>query len=256
MISKIQREIRDLSPTHLGYFGEELFLYYASKVLKKEVLKVHREGKDFEIDGVRIDVGTRRPFTTRKNGKKISNKDAFVIFYADSCFIDFPEHFSGEVQWGVISTLLADFKSRRRIKVKTVLEKSFDSEYEKLKLKIKNFFFEKGFKTNIIYRTVSGQFGLKESPGNLLLKKFNDDGIKIYIDFKDHQRTAENIKFIIAFPQSMENEIPFQKSVSLKSIAPKIDLIELIQIKHRSYFTSLEDLTDNFFLKYNHLKLN
>jgi hypothetical protein len=256
MYSKIKKEISELSPTHLGYFGEELFLYYAKEVLKKEVLKVHREGKDFEIDGVRIDVGTRRPFTTKKIGKKISKKDAFVLFYTDCCLIDFPKHFSGEVQWEVISTLLADFKSRRRIKVKTVLEKSFNSEYEKLKFKIKNFFIEKGFKTNIIYRTVSGQFGLKESPGNLLIKKFNDDGIKIYIDFKDHQRTAENIKFIIAFPQSMENEMPYQKSVSLKSSVPKIDLIELIQIKHRSYFTSLEDLTNNFFLKYNHLKLN
>lgn len=256
MYSKIKKEIRELSPTHLGYFGEELFLYYASKVLKKEVLKVHREGKDFEIASVRIDVGTRRPFTTIKTGKKISNKDAFVIFYADSCFIDFPEHFSGEVQWGVISTLLADFKSRRRIKVKTVLEKSFNSEYEKLKLKINNFFFEKGFKTNIIYRTVSGQFGLKESPGNLLLKKFADDGIKIYIDFKDHQRTEENIKFIIAFPQSLENEMPFQKSISLKSSSPKIDLIQLIETKHRSYYTSLEDLTESFFLKYNELVFN
>ena len=99
MNKKIKKEIVDIKPIHLGYFGEEVFIFYTKFILKKEIEKTHKEGKDFEIDGVRIDVGTRRPINEKKVGRKINNKDAFVFFYSECCYIDYPNNFCGEIQW-------------------------------------------------------------------------------------------------------------------------------------------------------------
>jgi hypothetical protein len=253
MSEKIKKEITDLSPTHLGYFGEEVFIYYTKFILNKDIEKVHKEGKDFEIDGVKIDVGTRRPLSKKKIGRKISKKDAFVFFYLECCYIDYPNKFFGEIQWEKVAILLKDYKQKKKIKINAIKEKSFKSEYYQLESKIKNYFSKNGCESNIIHRTVSGQFGLRESPGNLLLKKFKDDGIKVYIDFFDFRRTIENINFIIAFPESMEMEIPKQKKVSLKSgdsDVKKVDLVEIQNVNHRCYFVNYEDLTKNFFMRY------
>jgi hypothetical protein len=253
MSAKIKKEITDLSRTHLGYFGEEVFIYYTKFILNKDIEKVHKEGKDFEIDGVKIDVGTRRPLSKKNIGRKIGNKDAFVFFYSECCYINYPNKFDGEIQWKKVAILLKDYKQKKKIKINAVKEKSFKAEYYELENKIKNYFKKNGCESNIIHRTVSGQFGLRESPGNLLLKKFKDDGIKVYIDFFDYQRTIENIKFIIAFPQTMEMEIPKQKKVSLKSgdsDVKKVDLIAIQNSNHRCYFKNYKDLTKNFFLRY------
>lgn len=252
MDNRIKRDIENLTPTHLGYFGEELFTYYVKSILKKEIYKLHKEGKDFQVDGVKIDVGTRRPLDNFRVNCKIYKKEAFVFFFSECCYIDYPKHFSGKIKWKQVSLLLKNYK-QSRIKVDTIKKKPFTAEYTELANRIKLFFSKNGFESDIIYRTVSKRFGLRESPHNLLLKKFTGDGIKVYIDFNDYHRTIENIRFIISFPQSLEEEIPKQKRVSLKSgnsEVNKVDLIAIKKNKHRCYFTNLEDLMKYYFVRY------
>ncbi len=70
------------------------------------------------------------------------------------------------------------------------------------------------------------------------------------IDFYDYRLTRDNIRFILAFPQSREDQLPILASARLKTKGPKIDLQRVLEAKHDCYFESIDDLKKNFLKRY------
>jgi len=87
---KIKNEIRNFTSARLGAFGEFIYKHYVEKVKKVSIKGVHKEGKDFEVKGVKIDVGATRKdlgkdFSARR---KIKDKDAYVFFSKNGVYIN------------------------------------------------------------------------------------------------------------------------------------------------------------------------
>ena len=250
----IKENIQKMNNPQFGSFGEYIFADYVVKILKKEIKKVHRDGVDFLFNNASIDVGASRKLAldSRKR-RKIPGKDVYVIFYKDCCFIEYPGNYEYKLKWPEIVRLYREWSKSREIKIPSKSQRSYNKEYTDIIKDINSFFTGNGYDTRIIYRTVSTRFGLNESPGNLLPKKEKELSISIYLDFYDFKRIESNIRFIIAFPDMLNYEIPRQKKISLKSGRSdfeKIDLTQIVPNKHKCYFDSLEQLKNDFFKRY------
>ena len=245
--------IRKLNNPQLGSFGEYLVAEYGTKVLKKSVIGVHRDGIDLIIDGNRVDVGSQRKLDKRYSRGKITNKDVFVFFCKDACIIHYPSRFEANLSWEDVSLLFEEWQKNHKPGISNDTDVSYKAEYGELKQLVSSFFKEHGYKARIIYRTVSRQFGLGESPDNLLPKVTRKEAVSVYVDFNDFRRVPENIRFIVAFPDEYANELPRQEKVVLKSgkkNVVKVDLHEIIETISRCYFENLDQLMNDFFIRY------
>jgi hypothetical protein len=252
----IKNSIKKLNNPQFGSFGEFIFKHYVVEKLNHELIKVHKDGIDFKLNGKKIDVGSSRRFNRKDKNKTIKNKDAYVLFYDEKCNIIIPNYFDVELSWKKIELQFKRWSDGHVIKTSKSNAISYKNDYNKIKKKVIIFFNDKGFKTKIIYRTVSEKFGLRESPGNLYPKKIKDKFINIYIDFKNHVRKEENINFIIAFPDSGIKSIPLQKNISVRSgkkEIKKIDLISIEKTKHKCYFKNIHHLETQFLKRYKNI---
>jgi len=245
--------IRKLNNPQLGSFGEYLVAEYGTKVLKKNVIGVHRDGIDLIFDGNKVDVGSQRKLDKGYSGGIIANKDVFVFFCKDACVIHYPSRFEAHLSWEDVSLLFEAWQKNHKPGISNDTDVSYKAEYGELKLLVSSFFKEHGCKARIIYRTVSRQFGLAESPDNLLPRAISKQAVSVYVDFNDFRRVPDNIRFIIAFPDEYATELPRQKKVILKSgkeNVVKVDLHEIIETRSRCYFENLDQLFGEFFLRY------
>ncbi len=253
-LKMIKENIQKMNNPQFGSFGEYIFADYVVKILKKKIKKVHRDGVDFLFNNVNIDVGASRKLAlTSKKRRRIPGKDVYVVFYKDCCFIEYPGNYEYKLRWSEVVRLYKKWSISREIKIPSKSQISYKKKYTDMTRDINSFFAENGYDTRIIYRTVSTKFGLNESPGNLLPKKEKERSISIYLDFYDFKRIESNIRFIIAFPDMLNCEIPRQKKISLKSgrsDLEKIDLTQIVPNKHECYFDSLKQLKNDFFKRY------
>ena len=245
-LKMIKENIQKMNNPQFGSFGEYIFADYVVKILKKKIKKVHRDGVDFLFNNVNIDVGASRKLAlTSKKRRRIPGKDVYVVFYKDCCFIEYPGNYEYKLRWSEVVRLYKKWSISREIKIPSKSQISYKKKYTDMTRDINSFFAENGYDTRIIYRTVSTKFGLNESPDNLLPKKEKERSISIYLDFYDFKRIESNIRFIIAFPDMLNCEIPRQKKISLKSgrsDLEKIDLTQIVPNKHECYFDSLKQL--------------
>ena len=253
-VQEVINKIQNLNSPQLGSFGELIFARHVTDVLHESIEKVHRDGVDLFFRGANIDVGARRKLNVKyARNEKIAGKDAFVIFYRDCCKINYPSNFESALDWDCVVSAFEEWSASRIIKIPSQAKQSYTKEYAEIKSNLIKYFADKKIDARVLYRTVSGKFGLGESPDNLLPKKSAQSSVSIYIDFNDFKRITSNIRFIIAFPDDQHNDIPRQKTVSLKSGKKdlnKIDLTQIVPNKHRCYFESIEELTSCFFVRF------
>ena len=253
-VLEVINKIQNLNSPQFGSFGEFIFAKYVTDVLNDTIEKVHCDGVDFNFRGVNIDVGAKRKLNVKyARNEKITGKDAFVIFYQDCCKINYPGNFENVLSWDAVVSAFEEWSTSRIIKIPSQPKQSYTKEYAEIKSNLIQYFADKKIDARVLYRTVSRKFGLGESPDNLLVKKSTISSVSIYIDFNDYKRIASNIRFIIAFPDNQHNDIPRQKTVSLKSgknDLHKIDLTQIVPNKHRCYFESIEELTSCFFKRF------
>jgi hypothetical protein len=246
--------ISKLNTSQLGSLGEYLFAHYFKKKTNENLKSVHKNRADFSYRDHKIDVGASSRINQEMHLTKIRNKDASVIFFKDYCFIvnNFPQ-FDCQIKYKEINKLFQDWKKDRTLYLEKENDLKYKKELKEIKDEIGSFFKRYNYSPRIIHRTVSSIFGLRESPHNLLSNKINNKNITIYIDFKDYKISIKNINFIIAFPDSLENELPLQKRIALKggsNITQKVDLQEIILIKHKCYFKNIQELKSNYFKNY------
>lgn len=253
-VQEVINKIQNLNSPQFGSFGEFIFAKHVTDVLHESIEKVHRDGVDFIFRGANIDIGAKRKLNAKYlRNEKIAGKDAFVVFYEDCCKINYPGNFEKVLSWAGVVSLFEEWSTSRIIKIPSQAKQSYSKEYAEIKSNIIKYFADKKIDVRVLYRTVSSKFGLRESPDNLLPKESAPSSVSVYIDFKNFERIAKNINFIIAFPDNKHNDIPRQKTVSIKSGKKdlhKIDLTQIVPNKHRCYFESIEELTSCFFKRF------
>jgi hypothetical protein len=201
---KIIESISRLNNANFGSFGEYIFEYQNSS---QKIERKHSESIDFVLNGKNIDVKSIRRFkegrTTPKkySGRKLNNIEyAYTQFYSNIviCSIE------GEVQFTLdyphIEKLFKKWCSRSEAIAPPA--KKMSNEYKdnlnNIKGLISKFFLNLKLKPRIIYRTCQKGFG-KESPGNLIPIIKEDNSVTVYIIFKDHKISENNIEQIIFF---------------------------------------------------------
>ena len=115
--------------------------------------------------------------------------------------------------------------------------------FERIKLiinKIQKFFSKNNYNARVIYRTTQDAFG-KESPDNLLPKKLLKYNVTVFINFKNHIISEDNVKEIFAFRDIDASKFKFIKKPHLHQ--NKVDL-DLIDSKFK--FKSIYDLIHNW----------
>jgi hypothetical protein len=250
-VTTTKHKIRELNSQQFGSFGEYIFAHYVVNVLKRDLVKLHRDNADFIFQGKKIDVGSRRQLDKYFRYQTIRNKDVSVYCYDNCCFINYPQVIEATLTWSEMTRLFEDWREKHEL-VPTHSGTSFKKEYDDIKKSISHFFSVNGYKAKIIYRTNTDRFGLGESPGNLLPNTIDENSVRVYVDFNSYKRTVDNVRFIIAFPESAERDIPRLQAVRLRSGTSheKIDLIAVRQTKHRCCFESIEELKQRFFKRY------
>ncbi len=252
-LEALKEKIQKMNNPQVGSLGEFIVAEYGKNVLQQEVIGVHRDGVDLIFNGYRVDVGARRQLDKDYYGGKIPNKDIFVFFTKDCCVIKYPSRFEAMLTWEDVGHLFEEWQRNHSLKIASAPDLIFKAELNELKGGIFSFFSDNGYKSRIIYRSVSRQFGLSESPDNLLPKVIQEKVVSVYIDLNIREAKPENIRFIIAFPDIFESEIPKQQKVVLKSgkkNVVKVDLKAIIEKGERCYFENLNQLFDEFFHRY------
>lgn len=249
-----QTTIAKINGAQRGSFAEYLF-----GISVPNAVRYNREGRDFDIDGVRVDVKSSlrlselMPSVLKRVGARSHGQEyANVIFYKDKVSVHYDDSSIHVYTWEEIESTLSEWVSKTKKTFRTTSNISFEEEYDDIKQTISAVLSRGGYQTKTIYRTGTTRFGLGESPGNLLPNLIKANRVRVYVDFNDSQRTCDNIRFIIAFPENSHRDIPRLTRVRLKSGTSdeKIDLIAVSQTKHRCYFGSIDELTRCFFERY------
>ena len=110
--------------------------------------------------------------------------------------------------------------------------------------KIQKFFSKNNYNARVIYRTTQDAFG-KESPDNLLPKKLLKYNVTVFINFKNHIISEDNVKEIFAFRDIDASNLKLIKKPHLHQ--NKVDL-DLIDSKFK--FKSVNNLIRNWNHRY------
>ena len=157
-----------------------------------------------------------------------------VDYFQDLVIISENTTILKKIEYSTISKIFKKWEDRKDSIFKKVKKKNH--EINSIKNKIKEFYIEKGFNVRIIYRTTQESFG-KESPDNLLPKKALKNNITVFLNFKNHVITQNNIVEIFAFRDIDSTHFKLIKNPHLHK--EKVDL-ELIDSKFK--FKSIENL--------------
>ena len=109
-----------------------------------------------------------------------------------------------------------------------------------MKNSIQKIFSEKNYNARVIHRTTQDAFG-KESPDNLLPKKLLKYNVTVFVNFKNHIISEDNVKEIFAF-RDIDGK-KFKKIKKPHLHKKKVDL-DLIDSKFK--FKSISDLKRNW----------
>ena len=109
-----------------------------------------------------------------------------------------------------------------------------------MKNSIQKIFSEKNYNARVIHRTTQDAFG-KESPDNLLPKKLLKCNVTVFVNFKNHIISEDNVKEIFAF-RDIDGK-KFKKIKKPHLHKKKVDL-DLIDSKFK--FKSISDLKRNW----------
>lgn len=252
-IEEAREFIKNLNNPRLGSFGEYVFEYYVKNILREELKRLHRDGADFVFRNNKVDVGARRMLDHEYTEKVIKNKDVSIFFFKDYCSIISPNQLSHKFNWLSITSIFKDWTKKKDLKTPAYSRYSYEAEYNSIKKELNEYFNDIDLIPRVIYRCVTEKFGYKESPDNLFLQSNNGSNVTIYLDFKDYQRTKDNINFIIAFPHTDSHLIPRLKKVRLKSgkkISDKADLEKIIKNRHNCYFDNFQELISEYEKRY------
>ena len=239
----IQNTIQLLNSARIGSFSEYVF----ESVFKSDSLfRKHSERTDFVLNGISIDIKSKR-YLTRKyiktghySGKRYDNIEYILIEYYNDCvIISRNRECLKKLDYFEIEQLYRDWLINRSSKIYKRMKIS-DNALNEIKEKISSFFTLKGYNARVLYRTSQDEWG-KESPGNLLPKKVNDESVTVLILFKENMIETNNIKEIIAF-RDIEG-LNFTKIEKPQLHVEKVDL-ELIEKKYK--YSSIEDLINHW----------
>jgi hypothetical protein len=234
--------IKKLNNPRFGSFGEYIFEYQNST---KNIERKHSESTDFILNGKSIDVKSTRCFKESRvvpkkyRGKNLKNIEyAYLQFYSNVVICSIEHHVLFTLDYSSVENIFKKWELKKKSKLLATKKISslYHENLNKIKKLISAFYIKQGLDPRIIYRTNQSEFG-KESPGNLIYRIKNNKSVTVFIDFKSHEISENNINQIIAFRDQESDNFPFLKNPKLHE--PKVDL-EFLDKKYK--FDSLKDL--------------
>lgn len=260
--------IKQLGNGKLGSFGEFLFRQTFIKAHKNVSIEtLHRERADFLIKRQKVDVKASRSlndkFISIKLYPKINRiegvKYAMVVFYKDCIAIsvekEWHEILRYDKQCNEYYEIWRDKRHDYELKAKASVGK-YLKQINLIKQEIKNHFKDK-FKCYIIYRSKDAGFGEADSPHNLLPQyKSKSNGktyikaknqARIYLMFRNYELLENNIREIVAYPETQFKKFKILRNAPLSNGWKKIDT----ETRPKTFlFDTIDDLKGNFIKRF------
>jgi hypothetical protein len=247
----IKTEIELLSKPRLGSIGEYIFAYFMHERCGVQLKSKHKGRTDFLCHGTPIDVKTTAkhirssdlPSTPYKGEREEGIKYAQAEFLGNSVRISIEERVLGSIEYPQIEQILKKWKAKSKPPIEegsAKRKKEKIRKLTKLKKEIKDFFLSKNKQARIIYRITQSQFG-NESPHNLKPKATFPNRITVYLDFRDHNISLDNIRAIYAFPDFLAETLPILDKTRLHKTK-----VDLKRMPSKFVFRDIEDLKANF----------
>ena len=170
---KIQEKIKSLNNAKFGSLSEFVFEYeFKNKTLKRQ----HFDSTDFKWNETAVDIKGRRKFgdlfTTLSaySGTRYSGIRYIVVdYFQNYVVISEDKDILKKIDYIRIEKIFKKWSDKKPLGTHNVKK---DTDQIKLIInKIQKFFSKNNYNARVIYRTTQDAFG-KESPGNLLPKKF------------------------------------------------------------------------------------
>jgi hypothetical protein len=238
-----QEKINDLNNASFGSFGEFIF---ETINIGTDISRKHSGRVDFVHNGELIDVKSTRRFkelykkSKNYSGSKIDGiKYPYIQFYKDKVICVLFEEICFELDYGYINNLYAKWMKSKSIKNLAKRVKLDSKELDSIKFKLTTYFEEHNYKVRIIYRTTQRGLG-KESPGNLKPKKIISKRVTIFLNFKDHNLSEDNLLEIFVIKDSVCNNLPMIDKPTLH-----MEKVDLEKIKQYRYET-IKSVIDNW----------
>ena len=243
---KIQEKIKSLKNAKFGSLSEFVFEHeFKSKTLKRQ----HFDGADFIWNGLKTDIKGRRKFNSlfitplKYSGPRQGGIRYVVVdYFQDYVVISEDKDILKKIDYIRIEKIFKKWSDKKPLGTHNVKK---DPDQIKLIIsKIQKFFSKNNYNARVIYRTTQDAFG-KESPDNLLPKKLLKYNVTVFINFKNHIISEDNVKEIFAFRDIDASELKLIKKPHLHQ--NKVDL-DLIDSKYK--FKSVYDLIHNWNRRY------
>ena len=243
---KIQEKIKSLNNAKFGSLSEFVFEYeFKNKTLKRQ----HFDSADFKWNGSAVDVKGRRKFgnlfitLSAYSGTRYSGIRYIVVdYFQDYVVISEDKDILKKIDYIRTEKIFKKWSDKKPLGTHNVKK---DPDQIKLIInKIQKFFSKNNYNARVIYRTTQDAFG-KESPDNLLPKKLLKYNVTVFINFKNHIISEDNVKEIFAFRDIDASNLKLIKKPHLHQ--NKVDL-DLIDSKFK--FKSICDLIRNWNRRY------
>jgi len=239
---KIQEKIKSLNNAKFGSLSEFVFeCEFKNKTLKRQ----HFDSTDFKWNETAVDIKGRRKlgdlFTTLSaySGTRYGGIRYIVVdYFQNYVVISEDKDILKKIDYIRIEKIFKKWLDKKPLGTHNVKK---DTDQIKLIInKIQKFFSKNNYNARVIYRTTQNAFG-KESPGNLLPKKFLKYNATVFINFKNHIISEDNVKEICAFRDIDASKFKLIKKPHLHQ--NKVDL-DLVDSKFK--FKSIYDLIRNW----------
>ncbi len=239
---RVQEKIKSLNNARFGSLSEFVFEYWFKG---KTLERMHFDKTDFKWDGTAIDIKGRRKFGGAFNtpstysGPKYDKIRYVVVDYFHDCIvISENKNILKKMDYISINEIFEQWMNDKILDTRNV--RKSNKAINSIKNIIKKFFSDRGHNVRIIYRTTQDSFG-KESPDNLLPKIYLKNNITVFLNFKNHSITEDNVKEVFAFKDLDARNFKLINNPHLHK--NKVDL-DLIDSRYR--FKSIKDLTSNW----------
>lgn len=248
-IYQLKESLRKLNYAQLGSLGEYIYTRYA-KARDLSVSSVHDSGVDYIVNGVKVDVKSKRLLNYRNIPKTLIPKSDiediifhYVLFLRDFIVIcDDQKKILYKARYEPIVRFFQEWNNNHQIPLGGSRQRR--RLPPTLKKEIKEFFGQKGKGARIIYRTIIDRWG-KDAPHNLKPKEVKADNVTVYLAFQGHKLNLNEIAYIIAFPDEDSVNFPLLKSPRMSN-----EKVDISKLSNNYKFRTVKDLFSEFFNRF------
>lgn len=242
--------IRSANMPQLGSYGEAIYEEFMHST-GADIIRLHVGRADFNVNGVRVDVKTSR----RQLGLTLENPVfkyrhevpgthyAILEFHQLGALLSLKEEIVARFEWEFLNNVFQRWRGGGFGKAHHIKRESKKSLCPGMIERTKRAFTEFGLpEPYMLQRTVMFD---KESPHNLLptqRKPAKQTGATVFFVFHQAPPIQENLKEVIAFPDTADSELVRLKKLRTAGHIKNLEKADIDQIPSKYRFASIEAL--------------